>query len=79
MLINPFTEQGAFGPEATAAMGEAFDAACNELCAVGQLQMMRELLARRIVAAARKGDLDPVHLRSAALSGLPLSRMSPAA
>jgi hypothetical protein len=26
MRINPFTQQGAFGPEATAAMGEAFDA-----------------------------------------------------
>jgi len=25
MPINPFTEQGAFEPEATAAMGEAFD------------------------------------------------------
>jgi hypothetical protein len=49
LLINPFTEQGAFGPEATAAMGEAFDAACDELCAVGQLQMVRELLAQRII------------------------------
>jgi hypothetical protein len=78
MPIDPLTE-GAFGPEATAAMGEAFDAACNELCAVGELQRVRKLLAQRIIAAACKGDLDPVRLRSAALSGLPLSRMSPAA
>jgi hypothetical protein len=31
MPIDPFTQQGAFGPEATAAMGHAFDAACEEL------------------------------------------------
>jgi hypothetical protein len=79
MPIDPPTEGGAFGPEETAAMGEAFDAACNELCAVGQLQMVRKLLARRIIAAARKGQVDPVHLRSAALNGLPLTSMSPAA
>jgi hypothetical protein len=79
MPINPFTEQGAFDPEAIAAMGEAFDAACNEICAVGQLQMVRTLLAQRIIAAARKGELNPVHLRSVALSGLPFIRMSPAA
>jgi hypothetical protein len=79
MPIDLSTEDGAFGPEATAAMGEAFDAACNELSAVGQLRMVRKLLAQRIIAAARKGELDPVHLRSAALSGIPLTKMSPAA
>jgi hypothetical protein len=79
MPINPFTEQGAFDPEATAAMCAAFDAACEELCEVGRLEMIRKLVAQRIVAAARKGGLDAVHLRSAALSGLPLSKMSPAA
>jgi hypothetical protein len=68
MPIDPSTQDGAFGPEATAAMGEAFDAACNELCAVGQLQMVRKFLAQQIIAAARKGELDPVHLRSASAS-----------
>jgi len=33
--LNPFAEQGAFAPEATAAMGEAFDASCEELRDVG--------------------------------------------
>jgi hypothetical protein len=79
MPIYPFTEQGAFAPEATAAMGEAFDAACKELREVGRLQMIRKVLAHRIVAAARKGELDPARLRAAALSGLPLTKMSPAA
>jgi hypothetical protein len=68
MPFNPFTEQGAFEPEATAAMGEAFDAACKELCAAGQLQMVRKLLDQRIIAMAQKGELDPVRLTAAALT-----------
>ena len=79
MTINPFAEQGAFAPEATAAMAKAFDAACEELRDVGHLPLIRKLLAQRIFAAARKGDLDPVRLRAAALSGLPLIKMAPAA
>jgi hypothetical protein len=79
MPINPFSEQGAFEPEATAAMSAAFDAACKELCEVGRLQMVRKVVAQRIIAAAHKGDLDPARLRAAALSGLPLVKMAPAA
>ncbi len=79
MPFNPLREQGAFDPEATAAMGMAFDAACEELCEVGRLQMVRKLIAQRIIAAARKGELDPVRLTAVALNGLPLVRMSPAA
>jgi hypothetical protein len=60
-------------------MAEAFDAACETLCDVGHLQLMRKILAQRIIAAARKGELDPVRLQAAALSGLPLTKMSPAA
>jgi hypothetical protein len=79
MTIDPIAEQGAFAPEATAAMGKAFDATCEELRDVGHLQLVRNLLAKRIIAAARKGELDPVRLRVSALSGLPLTNMSPAA
>jgi len=78
MPINPFTEQGAFEPEATAAMGEAFDAACKELRDVGEHQMVCKVVAQRIIAAARKGELDPVCLRAAALNGLRLAKMSAA-
>jgi hypothetical protein len=77
MPIDP--EHGAFEPEATAAMGEAFDAACKELREVGQLHMVRKVLAERIIAAARRGELDPVRLRMAALSWIISTEMSPAA
>jgi hypothetical protein len=68
MPIDPSLEDGVFEPEATAAMGEAFEAACKELHDVGQFQVVRELVAKRIIAAARTGELDPVRLRTAALS-----------
>jgi hypothetical protein len=79
MTIIPFAEQGAFAPEATAAMGEAFDAACEELRDFSQLEMVCKIVAHRIIAAARKGELNPARLRAAALNGLPLTKMSPAA
>jgi len=77
MAIDPFIEYGAFGPEAIAAMGEVFDAACKELGEIGQSKELRELIAARIIAAARAGDLDPVRLRTAALSGLLVDSVSP--
>jgi hypothetical protein len=65
MPIDP--EHGAFEPEATAAMGEAFDAVCKELHDVGERELLRELIAKRIIAAASGGERDPVRLRTAAL------------
>jgi hypothetical protein len=79
MPIDPTLESGAFEPDATAAMGEAFEAACKELQHAGQPEVMRKLIAKRIIAAARKGELDPVRLRTAALSGLSGTQMPPAA
>jgi len=53
MTTNPFAEQGAFAPEATVAMGEAFDAACEELRDEGDLQLVRKLLTRIMHDAMR--------------------------
>jgi len=78
MPINPFREQGVFEPEATAAMGEAFDAACKELHDGGEPDV-RKLIAKRIIAAASTGELDPVRLRAAALSWIIVTQMSSAA
>jgi hypothetical protein len=78
MPIDPI-QHCAFEPEATAAMGEAFEAACKELHDVGQLQMVRKVVAGRIIASARSGELDPVRLRTAALSWIIVTQMSLAA
>jgi hypothetical protein len=51
-------------------MGEAFDAACKALHDRGQPTVVYEVIARRIIAAARKGERDVWRLRSAALQAL---------
>ena len=79
MPINPSIEHHAFEPEATAAMGEAFEAACKELHSAGVPEVARKLVARRIIAAARRGERDPVRLRTAALSWIIVTQMSHAA
>jgi hypothetical protein len=66
MPSDPSLERSVFEPEATAAMGEAFDAACNGLQGAGKAKLC-ELIAKRIVAAASRGELDPVRLRAAGL------------
>jgi hypothetical protein len=63
MTIHSFVGPGAFGPEVLAAMSEAYDAAL-----VSRPNAVREAIARRIIAAARLGERDPIRLRAAALS-----------
>jgi len=68
MPIDSFMRPGAFDPETVAAMTEAFDAACKELQGADQPEVMREVIAGRIVAAARLGERDPARLLEAALA-----------
>ena len=79
MPVNPSLERGVFEPEATAAMGEAFEAACNHLREAGKAELVRKLIAERIIAAASTGELDPARLRTAALSWIIVTQVSPAA
>jgi hypothetical protein len=50
-------------------MSEAFEAACEVLHDAGPPEVVREIIAGRIIAAARFGERDPAHLRLAALAG----------
>jgi hypothetical protein len=63
-------QPGAFEPEAIAAMGDALDAACKVLGDTRQRDTVREIMAVRIIAAARLGERDPARLRAVALSGI---------
>jgi hypothetical protein len=74
MPIDPFTEYGVFEPEATAAMGKAFDAACEELHCMTQPEAVRELVAGLVIAAASRGELNPDRLRMVALAGFEICR-----
>jgi hypothetical protein len=60
--IDSFVQRGAFAPEVVATMSQVFDAACTE-----QPHVAREVIANRIVAAAKLGERDPARLREAAL------------
>jgi hypothetical protein len=59
-----------FDDHATEVMGKAFDSARQALHDKGQPQIVYEVIAKRIVDAARKGERDPKQLRRAGLAGL---------
>jgi hypothetical protein len=71
MPIHSFPRPGAFEPEVLSAMSEAFEAACNQLDEAGQPKVAREVIAGRIIAAARAGECDPTRLLAAALAEQP--------
>jgi hypothetical protein len=60
---------GAFGPEMIAVMTGVLEAACKELKDTDQPEVVREIVAQRILHAVRLGERDPVRLREAALRG----------
>jgi hypothetical protein len=70
MTHHSFITCGLFGPEAIAAMGEAYEAALKELHDTGQPQIVLDIIADRIIAAANLGEHDPVRLWKAALPWL---------
>ena len=73
--ILPFVRNKSdFDDEATRLMGEAFDAACKDLRDNGQLALVREGIAKRIIKAAAKGERDPARLRAAGLAALGYDR-----
>jgi hypothetical protein len=66
MPIRSFMQPGAFEPEVIGVMSEALEAALKKLQDTGQT-MVPEVIASRIIAAAKLGERDPVRLREAAL------------
>jgi hypothetical protein len=72
--ILPFIRKSgtSFDDHATKAMGEAFDAACEELHDSGQPQIVYEVIATRIIDAAKSGERDVAQLRDAGLAALGL-------
>jgi hypothetical protein len=59
-----------FDSETTAVLAAAYERAISGLRACGQPEVMREVVARRIIALAAKGERDPERLYAAALAGL---------
>ena len=60
----------AFDDHATHAMGEAFDAACAELQDNHLSELVREMIAERIIDAATRGERDPKRLCKIGIAGI---------
>jgi hypothetical protein len=66
--VFPLSKNAAFPPEATHAMGEAFDLACSVL---GQIPpSVKETIATRLINEAISGERDPDRLLRAAMKGM---------
>ena len=50
--------------------GKAFDRACHSLHDNGQPDLVRQIIAKRIIEGARKGERDPDELCARALQAL---------
>jgi hypothetical protein len=70
MPIHSLVTPGEFDAQAIAAMGEAFDAAYTALDDPGPPKIVLEVIAERIVEAARRGERDPVRLVKPRCHGL---------
>ena|ERR1051325_7191310 len=66
-MPNSSLQYDSFDETATRAMGEAFDRACVLLYRFGLLVTAREVIAKRIIGAARNGERDPIRLCEQAL------------
>ena len=74
--ILPFIRSRSdFDDRLTRILGDAFAGACKGLHNSGQPAVVYEVIARRIIDAAEKGERDPVRLRDIGLAALPRDRV----
>jgi hypothetical protein len=70
LSVLRFIPIGVFDEATIRTIDKAFDAACGELHDGGQPAVVHEVMIKRIIAAARKGERNVTRLRDAALTGL---------
>ena len=75
MVVGPIQDVF-FDDEATLAMGAAFDLASSSLRYFERVERVRDLVAKRIIEAAKKGERDPIRLHSQAIMGFCIDDMS---
>jgi hypothetical protein len=57
--LTDTSKRRVFDDSAIKVMGEAFDAACKDLNDTGQPDIVYEVVATRIIEAAKSGERDP--------------------
>jgi hypothetical protein len=74
--VLQFPRQNAFYPETVNVMGQAYDEAIANLNQEGAASelFVRELVAKRIIKMARRGEADRERLCKSAISGFAKSR-----
>jgi len=73
--IVPVFRDSGFDAEATQALGKAYDVACLSLHPKGQPPVVQEILAKKIIEVAQRGERNPDRLAAIALANLgPLHR-----
>lgn len=70
MSVVQLFQEAAFSPELTRSMGDAFERATRSLHDTGQPELIKEVMAKRIIEAARRGVRDPRELCMEALKSL---------
>ena len=68
--IRQFLKEQSFDDEATRVMGQAYDQARRMLHHSGQLNVVLELIAKRIIEIALTGERNPDQLARGALEAL---------
>jgi hypothetical protein len=66
----PFFQDVYFEPDVIEAMGAAFEKACRSLNGSAQSDLLREMVAKGIIEAARGGERDPDQLCDETLKAL---------
>jgi hypothetical protein len=65
-----------FDDKAVRAMAAAFEQACRSLRHFAHLDRVRELVAKRIIEAAKNGERDPIRLHWQAVMGYSIDEVS---
>jgi hypothetical protein len=71
-ILNFIPADTTFDPDTAAMLGAVFDKTIVALHDSGQPEIVREAIAKRIIALAAKGERNPDHLCEAALAALGL-------
>ena len=69
-IFNPRSRNRSLDHEEVLAMNQAYDLACQTLQNIGQLEVDREIIARKILQAAESGERDADKLCARAIHGL---------
>jgi hypothetical protein len=70
MPIQKLLQQQAFEPEEIKALSSAFEDALRELGLVDRTDPATQLVAKRIIELAQRGERDPIRLRQGAVKGI---------